>query len=334
MKERTWMQRLDGQLSPRALWSIGRVALRAPDSSLFDLPRTMRGFRFSLDTMWPEVSTIDLTKEVPELRMPVFFFLGRNDHWVPPDTSVAYFEALTALRNVSSGSTTPGTRCSRTNPRNSTPSWPNSSAPSSSSSQPRAADIAATRRPPIFHIERRIRPALSTQHSLRIQTRASEGLLTRVRTPLVVLAVALFVAGCEPAWDSTVETTLGPDGEPGLVVAACENQDLRAVIVWRRSDSERDDQDWTAVWKAQVVQQPGNDIIPLGIDSAFATTLPGFENFVFEDSGEYMVTASAANKSRGGTRAFFPADLRFGLVHDERGHWLSVEDYRKRTRYC
>jgi hypothetical protein len=29
-------------------------------------------------------------------QMPVFFFLGRRDYWVPPETSVAYFDALTA----------------------------------------------------------------------------------------------------------------------------------------------------------------------------------------------------------------------------------------------
>jgi pimeloyl-ACP methyl ester carboxylesterase len=28
--------------------------------------------------------------------MPVFFLLGRNDHWVPPQASTAYFDALTA----------------------------------------------------------------------------------------------------------------------------------------------------------------------------------------------------------------------------------------------
>ena len=28
--------------------------------------------------------------------MPVFFFLGRHDHWVPAAASVAYFEALRA----------------------------------------------------------------------------------------------------------------------------------------------------------------------------------------------------------------------------------------------
>ena len=35
-------------------------------------------------------------KAVPALQMPVFFFLGRHDHWVAPETSVAYFDTLTA----------------------------------------------------------------------------------------------------------------------------------------------------------------------------------------------------------------------------------------------
>jgi pimeloyl-ACP methyl ester carboxylesterase len=46
--------------------------------------------------MWPEVSTRNLVKEAPRLEMPVFFLLGRRDPWVPPATSVAYFDALTA----------------------------------------------------------------------------------------------------------------------------------------------------------------------------------------------------------------------------------------------
>jgi pimeloyl-ACP methyl ester carboxylesterase len=28
--------------------------------------------------------------------MPVFLLLGRKDHWVPPETSMDYFNALTA----------------------------------------------------------------------------------------------------------------------------------------------------------------------------------------------------------------------------------------------
>ncbi|HTI41015.1 MAG TPA: alpha/beta hydrolase [Vicinamibacterales bacterium] len=94
--ERTWSQRLDGQLGPAMLWNMTRIALSGPEPVLFNLRRTMRGFRFSMDAMWAEVSTLNLTKLVPTLRMPVFFFLGRRDHWVVPDTSVTYFNALTA----------------------------------------------------------------------------------------------------------------------------------------------------------------------------------------------------------------------------------------------
>ena len=83
-------------MRPRALWKTGRASVGAPESSLLDLPRTMRGFRFSLDAMWAETSRLNLLDLVPALAMPVFFFLGRNDHWVPPQSSVAYFEALAA----------------------------------------------------------------------------------------------------------------------------------------------------------------------------------------------------------------------------------------------
>jgi pimeloyl-ACP methyl ester carboxylesterase len=35
-------------------------------------------------------------KQAPELKMPVFFFLGRRDHWVPSQGSVTYFDMLAA----------------------------------------------------------------------------------------------------------------------------------------------------------------------------------------------------------------------------------------------
>ena len=94
--ERTWLQRLEGNLRPRVLWNIGRTFLAGPESSVLDLPNLFRGFRFSLDAMWPEVSRINLMEVVPDLQTPVFFFLGRRDHWVPPETSVAYFDAMSA----------------------------------------------------------------------------------------------------------------------------------------------------------------------------------------------------------------------------------------------
>jgi len=94
--ERRWSQRLDGQVRPVALWNMARIALGGPESVLVNLLRTLRGFRFTMNAMWPDVSTLNLMKLAPTLRMPVFFFLGRRDHWVPPETSIEYFNALTA----------------------------------------------------------------------------------------------------------------------------------------------------------------------------------------------------------------------------------------------
>ena len=94
--QRTWLNRVEGQLRARTLWNLGRIFLGGPESSIFDLPNLLRGFRFSLDAMWAEVSRMNLMTVVPALQMPVFFFLGRHDHWVPSEISVAYFDALTA----------------------------------------------------------------------------------------------------------------------------------------------------------------------------------------------------------------------------------------------
>jgi pimeloyl-ACP methyl ester carboxylesterase len=94
--ERTWVVRFEGGMRPRALWKVGRAVLGARESSILELPNAMRAFRFSMDAMWAEVSRLNLIELAPALQMPVFLFLGRKDHFVPPQTSVAYFDALSA----------------------------------------------------------------------------------------------------------------------------------------------------------------------------------------------------------------------------------------------
>ena len=96
--QRTWAQRLEGQLTPSAMLSMARAFVGPPEASLFDLRDVLRGFRFSLDAMWDEVSRIDLMARVPELGMPLFLLLGRNDHWVAPKISQAFFDAVKAPR--------------------------------------------------------------------------------------------------------------------------------------------------------------------------------------------------------------------------------------------
>ncbi len=94
--ERTLVSRFEGQIRPRAMWKIGRAILAGQESSILELSRGWRGFRFSMDAMWSQVSRLNLLELAPALQIPVFFLIGRNDHFVPPETSVAYFDALAA----------------------------------------------------------------------------------------------------------------------------------------------------------------------------------------------------------------------------------------------
>jgi len=94
--ERMSVSRLDGALRLRALWKLGRMMLASKESSLRELPDSFRGFRWTIDVMWDETSRLNLCELAPALAVPVFFFLGRNDHWVPLETSLAYFDMLRA----------------------------------------------------------------------------------------------------------------------------------------------------------------------------------------------------------------------------------------------
>jgi pimeloyl-ACP methyl ester carboxylesterase/membrane protease YdiL (CAAX protease family) len=94
--ERTVVNQIDGQMRLGIIWKAARALFGRPESSILDLPNLVQGFGFTLDAMWAEVSTLNLLKLVPALKMPVVIFVGRRDHWVPPKTSVAYFDALAA----------------------------------------------------------------------------------------------------------------------------------------------------------------------------------------------------------------------------------------------
>ena len=94
--ERNAVSRLDGQTRLTVALKTAWALFGRPESSIFDLPNLVRGFTFTLEAMWPEVSTLNLFKLVPVLKMPVVIMAGRHDHWVPHETSVAYFNALVA----------------------------------------------------------------------------------------------------------------------------------------------------------------------------------------------------------------------------------------------
>lgn len=59
---------------------------------------SFRGVLQSVKALYPELSRVDLFVQVPEVKIPVFFCLGRHDYEVPSVLSAKYFEALKAPR--------------------------------------------------------------------------------------------------------------------------------------------------------------------------------------------------------------------------------------------
>ncbi len=96
MVQRKWFSRFIGVARGVSLWKFLKITLGRPESSIIDLPNILRGIGFSTRTMWSEVSALNLNDIVPELQIPVFFFLGRHDRVVAPEFGAAYFENLKA----------------------------------------------------------------------------------------------------------------------------------------------------------------------------------------------------------------------------------------------
>lgn len=76
-----------------------KLVLRMLTSSEYafgDVFKLLKGGNYSVDSMWEEVSKLNLEEQVPELKMPVYFITGRHDYTVPFETSLKYFEKLKA----------------------------------------------------------------------------------------------------------------------------------------------------------------------------------------------------------------------------------------------
>ena len=64
--------------------------------SLVDLIKFLLGLRFSLKHLWSEITQINLCLEVPEVKIPIHFMLGRHDYQVPFECSIQYYDLLKA----------------------------------------------------------------------------------------------------------------------------------------------------------------------------------------------------------------------------------------------
>ena len=74
------------------------MGLRAPEYNLSDMLAWFRGANRGSGPMWeePAYQSYNAMKDVPQLRVPVYFFNGRNDYTTPLQVTQRYFERLDA----------------------------------------------------------------------------------------------------------------------------------------------------------------------------------------------------------------------------------------------
>ncbi len=95
--ERKWLLRFGGVYHTadsyfHEIWML----LRSHEYSLLDVALWPGRSSASLKKLWPEVMTIDFFTTIPELHVPVYFFVGRYDYNSPSQLIEKYYEQLAA----------------------------------------------------------------------------------------------------------------------------------------------------------------------------------------------------------------------------------------------
>ena len=77
-----------------------RGLIGSSEYSWLDRINVFRGIFANMRLMWPKILDIDLRVQAPELKVPVYFLLGRHDYEAPAILAEQYFEALKAPRKT------------------------------------------------------------------------------------------------------------------------------------------------------------------------------------------------------------------------------------------
>jgi pimeloyl-ACP methyl ester carboxylesterase len=101
MTERRILGKHGGEYYGSSIGAFGVVLknlVLSREYTMMDRINFFRGIFQSVRALYPELFRTDLFVEVPEVKIPVYFCLGRHDFEVPSPLSAKYFESLRAPR--------------------------------------------------------------------------------------------------------------------------------------------------------------------------------------------------------------------------------------------
>lgn len=92
-----WSNTFRGAVKDGNLSSIYiKKMLKSSEYKLSDIYKFMAGFTLSLNKLWPEIMEVKLDEDIRGLKVPVYFFLGRNDYQAPSVIAEEFAKSLVA----------------------------------------------------------------------------------------------------------------------------------------------------------------------------------------------------------------------------------------------
>lgn len=96
-KQRKWLLRMGGCLyNKRSYRGFIKYFLISPEYTIIDLINWIKGNIFSVKAMWGEIMEVNLPEQVPSLKVPVYFLMGKHDYNTPVELVISYYEKLDA----------------------------------------------------------------------------------------------------------------------------------------------------------------------------------------------------------------------------------------------
>jgi pimeloyl-ACP methyl ester carboxylesterase len=80
------------------MWALGLSFITSPEYSLSEgiNTLTMKGFKFTMNAMFEEYKSINLTKEIHSISVPIYFFEGKHDMAIPLGPVEKFYDGLDA----------------------------------------------------------------------------------------------------------------------------------------------------------------------------------------------------------------------------------------------
>lgn len=95
--QRKWLAKFGGFMhGEKSMWPLLKIGIGSPEYSFKDLYRFYKGSKFSLECMWLELLKINFFEQIPEIKVPAYFCVGRHDYTTPFELAERYFQRLKA----------------------------------------------------------------------------------------------------------------------------------------------------------------------------------------------------------------------------------------------